>query len=854
MSLFTPAQLDKINKSAEKSKQALEKPVATKTRSINAELNRISDEVVQYFKDSPAILITSKSQLHDYISKCIEYGYAGIDTETTGLDRIKDTIVGASLYVPGQPEVYIPSKHLVPIFNQLYKDQLTYEEIGEELQRLVDAKTKMIFANADFDISMIYKDLKVDFSDTCYYDVILAWRCLKEDELDNTLKSLYNKYVLRGKGDPKHFTDFFPVALFPFCKPEIAKLYAANDAKITFELFLWQLPYLTKDNPKCKKANLEKIADLYWNIEIPMIKVCAMLHRRGVYVQKSTAQSLAARYHDKLTAAETKLAEMVQAEIDKSDYSIMINSPFKSGKQFGYNSSKDVKYLCFEILKLEKASSVDKEQLALYNNPVTNQILECRAMQKLVGTYVDKLPKETTSDSRIHAQFKSVGADTGRMSSNSPNLQNIPSHATDIRHMFRATPGYVMMSSDYSQQEPKTLAFVSNDAAMIKAFQEGKDIYATIAALSFNMPYEKCLEFDPDTHEYQAEGKARRGEAKTIVLGVTYGRSTVTIGEQLFGDNPNMTEEDRTKAAQKIYDGVMNSFSGLRDFMLSAQARCAKLGYTETILGRRRHNPDMMLPEFEFKPMQGYVNPDVDPLDISTLENRDAIPQRIVDELTRRFKGYKYWGQIVKATKELADQKIRVINNRNKLQEASRKVVNSIIQGSAAELTKMAILKLEHNERWKEIGGRFIIPVHDELIVEVPIEHREEGEKLLKESMESAGDFLPFPIYCDVTTTYRWYGLEVDNDYVKPTTIDTVEPQEVKWIQYMLFENEYVLPVYKEPDGSKPRGNAAMGINGRRSEELDRAIFDYMNRYRISEAQFLDHIEHLTIYGEVKEV
>lgn len=854
MSLFTPAQLDKINKSAEKSKQALEKPVATKTRSINAELNRISDEVVQYFKDSPAILITSKSQLHDYISKCIEYGYAGIDTETTGLDRIKDTIVGASLYVPGQPEVYIPSKHLVPIFNQLYKDQLTYEEIGEELQRLIDAKTKMIFANADFDISMIYKDLKVDFSDTCYYDVILAWRCLKEDELDNTLKSLYNKYVLRGKGDPKHFTDFFPVALFPFCKPEIAKLYAANDAKITFELFLWQLPYLTKDNPKCKKANLEKIADLYWNIEIPMIKVCAMLHRRGVYVQKSTAQSLAARYHDKLTAAETKLAEMVQAEIDKSDYSIMINSPFKSGKQFGYNSSKDVKYLCFEILKLEKASSVDKEQLALYNNPVTNQILECRAMQKLVGTYVDKLPKETTSDSRIHAQFKSVGADTGRMSSNSPNLQNIPSHATDIRHMFRATPGYVMMSSDYSQQEPKTLAFVSNDAAMIKAFQEGKDIYATIAALSFNMPYEKCLEFDPDTHEYQAEGKARRGEAKTIVLGVTYGRSTVTIGEQLFGDNPNMTEEDRTKAAQKIYDGVMNSFSGLRDFMLSAQARCAKLGYTETILGRRRHNPDMMLPEFEFKPMQGYVNPDVDPLDISTLENRDAIPQRIVDELTRRFKGYKYWGQIVKATKELADQKIRVINNRNKLQEASRKVVNSIIQGSAAELTKMAILKLEHNERWKEIGGRFIIPVHDELIVEVPIEHREEGEKLLKESMESAGDFLPFPIYCDVTTTYRWYGLEVDNDYVKPTTIDTVEPQEVKWIQYMLFENEYVLPVYKEPDGSKPRGNAAMGINGRRSEELDRAIFDYMNRYRISEAQFLDHIEHLTIYGEVKEV
>lgn len=335
---------------------------------------------------------------------------------------------------------------------------------------------------------------------------------------------------------------------------------------------------------------------------------------------------------------------------------------------------------------------------------------------------------------------------------------------------------------------------------------------------------------------------------------VTYGRSTVTIGEQLFGDNLNMTPEERTKAAQKIFDAVMNAFPGLRDFMLSSQTKCSNIGYTETILGRRRHNPDMQLKEFEFKPMSGYVNPDIDPLDISTLNNKEDIPQRVIDELTRRFKSYKYWGQIVKATKELAEQKIRVINNRSKLQEASRKVVNSIVQGSAAELTKMAILKLEHNERWKEIGGRFIIPVHDELIAEVPIEHREEGEKLLKQSMESAGDFLPFPIYCDVTTTYRWYGLEVDHNYVKPSSIDTVEPEEVKWIQYMLFENEYELPVFKEPDGSKPRGNAAMGINGRRSDEFEAAIFDYLNRYRISPEQFLDHIEHLTIYGELKEV
>ena len=98
-------------------------------------------------------------------------------------------------------------------------------------------------------------------------------------------------------------------------------------------------------------------------------------------------------------------------------------------------------------------------------------------------------------------------------------MQNIPSKAHDIRHMFRASPGYVMLSSDYSQQEPKITAYVSQDEKMIQAFKEGKDIYAMIASIAFQVPYEECLEFHPVTHEYQPDGKARRGEAKTIVLG-----------------------------------------------------------------------------------------------------------------------------------------------------------------------------------------------------------------------------------------------------------------------------------------------------------------------------------------------
>ena len=451
MALFNPAQIEQINKVAAKSKELLAPPKPTKAKSINNELKEMEQKVAEYFADSPAILITTVAELHEYIDKCIEEGRAAIDTETTGLDRIHDTIVGVSLYYPGGVECYIPSKHLIPIFDQPYKDQLTYEEIGRELQRLVDAQVKLILANADYDIAMIYKDLKVDISPVVYYDVILAWRCLKENEKDNTLKALYAKYVLKGKGDPMKFRDFFSPALFPYCKPSIAKLYAANDAKITDGLFMWQLPYVTKGHPKCQKANLEKIADLVWNIEFPMIRVCAMMHRIGVYLDTDTSTALHTRYADRQKEAVETLHKMVQQLIDEQDFPTNSKRPFRTGNDFNPNSPPQVKYLCEQLLKMP-AGSTGKDVLKEYNLPVTNQILAVRGLVKLMGTYVDKLPKATTSDSRIHATFKSIGADTGRMSSADPNMQNIPSHATDIRHMFRATPGYVMMSSDYSLQ------------------------------------------------------------------------------------------------------------------------------------------------------------------------------------------------------------------------------------------------------------------------------------------------------------------------------------------------------------------------------------------------------------------
>ena len=1188
MSLFNSSQMARINEVAERTKQLnKEKPKAVKVSTVNAELNEMSKAVQEYFKDSKAILIRTKDQLHDYVTSCIEAGYAGIDTETTGLDRQNDWIVGASLYYPGGVECYIPMKHLVPIFESPYKGQLSYEEVSEEFKRMENSNIRLIFANADYDLAMIYKDLKVDFCDRFYYDVILAWRCLKENELHNDLKFLYNKYVLKGKGDPKRFSDFFSVKLFPFSDPEIAKLYAANDAKITYDLFKWQLPYVTESHPKCKKAHLEAISRLIWDLEMPMVKVCQNMHRTGMYIDKNVANALKKRYREDYNKEMKKLQDMVQEIIDNSTVSYSGKRPFTRGSDFNPGSPPQVKYLVYDLLQVPKGNSsgTGKEVLNEINLPVTNQILKVRSLSVLINTFVDKLPNSVARDGRIHGQFKQIGADTGRMSSAEPNLQNIPSHAVDIRHMFRATPGYVILGSDFSQQEPKLTAFVGDIKEMCEGFAHGKDAYALIASVSFNMPYEKCLEFHPDTHEYQPDGKARRSEAKSILLGVLYGRSIPSIADQLYGKRDDMTDEQKQKAAQKVFDAVMNAFPGLRNLMINTQNHASQYGYTETILGRRRHLPDMQLPEFEFKAMKGYVNPDVDPLDVNTLENRDEIPKHVVDDLKKEFGKYKYYGQIAKRTKQLYEEEhIRVINNRPKINDATRQCVNcvdyeteiltvngwkherdvsvgdsvigydvnskkvvvtdvthkhvysdengihvyefnsptfnsvstedhrwvvcesneeprfktsqniwknkwpdypilrvddndlpgnslsddylkllgwmmtdgyfskpyygieiyqstrreknaliyhnmietlmnlgfdfkdksddgvyhtiyinkndmlydlwksnpdrtlsfdfvstlsqhqaevlmwamiegdgtlgdsekssnitftcssverkdvfqylafiagyatnayrisaedvnrwtngkiydsvsnrtpivvkndywtisvlrvkrahiyphhkserfvnkvwcvttgtgtwvmrrngkvsitgnSVVQGSAADLTKMAILNLCNNKRWQEIGGRLLVPVHDELITEVPAQYAEEGAKILSDCMCGAASFMPFPITCDVETSYRWYGMEYPCPYPKPESLTDYNSDEIKWIQYHLVEMEYKLPVYKDENGEKPRGDAAKGVNGVESPEMKADIDDYIKSRHISSEEFIDYIE-----------
>lgn len=312
-----------------------------------------------------------------------------------------------------------------------------------------------------------------------------------------------------------------------------------------------------------------------------------------------------------------------------------------------------------------------------------------------------------------------------------------------------------------------------------------------------------------------------------------------------------MTEEQKVKEAQKVYDAVLAAFPNLKSAMVNAQNYAKRQGFVETILGRRRHLPDMMLPEFEFKPTADYVNPDIDPMNPETLKNKDQIPKRIVDALKAEFKDYKYFGQIVKRTDELKEKGIRVYNNRPKINDARRQCLNSIIQGSAADQTKLAILRLENDPEWKEIGGRLLVPVHDELIAEVPLEHWKRGGEILSRCMVEAADFLPFPSKCDVTTTLRWYGLEYPCKYSQPASLIDMTEDEVKWVQYMLVECEYILPTFKDENGDKPRGDAAVGVNGKVTPEMNIAIKDFKLRYNIqTDEEFISRIHDKVVKGE----
>lgn len=740
--------------------------LADKIRSISI----LVESKLGKYKNDYDVIRDEPEKLHDYITACIENNRVAIDTETTGLDPIQDDIVGFSLYTKGQKAVYVPLNHTSYVTQLKSNNQISIDVVTKEFQRLADAGTRIIMFNAPFDIRVIWNHIKVRLH--CWFDCYIAARCLNENEPSNGLKALHKKYVEDDTGTAWSFAKLFDDIPFSLIPIKDGYIYAARDAKITDELCDFQLPFLEPDSEKCKIHDLTGVSNIFWNVEMKSMDAFIDMEQTGIALDFDYSEKLSQRYHSYVDVSKSNIDKILLSL--KPDIDSYRRSHPNSGLNDPINiaSNKQLSCLLYDILGIKivderNPRGVGKEILEKIDHPLCKAILEQRKLEKLISTYVDKMPSiANPKDGRVHCKFNQYGANTGRTSSNEPNMQNIPSRpwklidgtkidaGHDVRQMFMATPGNILISCDYSAQEPRVTAHLSHDEKMINAYLAGKDVYSEIAAIAFNKTYEECLEFVVDengnkTDVTNVEGKGRRTQAKSIVLGILYGRSIPSIAEQLHCEN---------EKAQQIYDDVLNKFTGLKAFKFDSEEMARKYGFVTTVWGRKRRLTDMQLPYYEFSYKEGQVPMDFDPLSDEDDNFSTEVSPEICEKYTNKLLKAKYWKEKQRIKDELDKMGIQVTDNSRKIEDATRQVVNSRVQGSAADLTKLAMIELYNNQELRDLGFKMLIPIHDEILAECPRENAKRCGELMEKMMIDAARDLVVPISCDAEYTEHWYG------------------------------------------------------------------------------------------------
>ena len=340
--------------------------------------------------------------------------------------------------------------------------------------------------------------------------------------------------------------------------------YAAEDADVTFQLY-------EIFEQKLKEENLE---NLFYRIEMPLMKVLAKMELAGISLDKECLKKESLELENDLKNLEKKIFEF-------------------SGEEFNLNSPKQLGEILFEKLKLDAKAKKTKTgqystseevlQKLESKHEIIKHILEYRTYQKLKSTYVDALPMQVNEKTgRIHTNFMQTVAATGRLSSVNPNLQNIPIRTLrgqQVRAAFIASEGKKIISADYSQIELRLIAEISGEKNMIEAFQKGEDIHASTAAKLFNIPL-------------NAVTKLQRSQAKTVNFGIIYGVSSFGLSEQ--------TGLSRTEAKQMI-DAYFETYPRLKEYMNEQIMTARKNRYVETILGRKRYLKDINSANFVVK-------------------------------------------------------------------------------------------------------------------------------------------------------------------------------------------------------------------------------------------------------------
>lgn len=655
--------------------------------------------------------IRTPERLKEYMDHCKQSGEYVLDVETTGLDIYNDILVGICLYTPGETSAYVPFNH-TDLQNVRVADQMSEEQVRDiMLPYLQDQELRCINHNIKFDNKKLAWDWKQVIVNI-YWDTQIAGNVLNENE-PHKLKPMYNKYILHGKGSGEDYKDLFDGIPFNYVPIDIATVYGANDGFKTYALYKFQAQYLREDHPR---EDFRKMYYVFREVEMPLIPLCTDMEMRGVEIREDFAKELSEDFNKELVEVEAKCDAYVE---QFKQYILDHNNLMRLTKgtcKINYSSPQQVAALFYDIFKLKSVSrkeprgtgdKIIQKFLSTAKKKDTKKSREFaeflenyqrfKEIKKLLGTYVDKIPQvKEPKINAVYTTYNQYGAKTGRFSSSDTvskiNLQNIPSKEKRIRKIFKARDGYKLVGGDFSQIEPRVLAFLSGDESMINAYKEGKDLYAIMGSQVYQLPYEDCREFYPDG-TVNAEGKHRRTTMKSVLLGIMYERGATAIGEQF-----NKSAE----WAQQLIDNFYKSFPKINQYRLKIENMAETYGYVTTITGRKRRLPDMQL------------------------EDKDD---------------YRY-------------------------QEAHRQSLNSVIQGSSADIMKLSMIAIYNDPRYKALDCHMIITVHDELIMEVPEDHIKEGAELLVGTMKRVGhSLIDLPMSVDAEVNDYWYGENLAEKY-----------------------------------------------------------------------------------------
>ncbi len=566
------------------------------------------------------------------------------DTETTSLNELEAEIVGLSVCYRAGEAFYIP----------LPPQREAAQAILEEFRELLESpKILKVGQNIKYDL-MVLANYGIHLA-MPFFDTMIAHYLIEPEQqhgMDFMARQLLGYKTIpisdligkKGK-DQGNMADL---------APEQITDYACEDADITWQLYQKLRPIIETDYQK-----------LFVEVEMPLIAVLAKMERNGIQIDEKALHQLSEELLQTLQSLETSIHT-------------------HAGEVFNIQSPKQLGDILFEKLQLDpkakrtaktkqyKTSEQILEQL-IEAHPIIPDILEYRQVQKLRSTYVEALPRSISPmDGRIHTSYRQAVTSTGRLSSENPNLQNIPirtEQGQQIRAAFVApNADFVLMAADYSQIELRIMADFSEDQTMITAFREGQDIHRSTAAKLYHVAPEAV------------DGQMRR-KAKTANFGIIYGVSAFGLAQQL--------RIPRSEAAE-IIQAYFEQFPAIAEYMKEATTTAQQKGYVETLLGRRRYLPDI---------------------------NSGNATQR----------GY-----------------------------AERNAINAPIQGTAADIIKVAMVNIQ---RWLDAEGlrsRMLLQVHDELVFEVHVTEIDHLKAHIPDAMKTALPLRHVPLEVEVGIGKDW--------------------------------------------------------------------------------------------------